>query len=158
MRREPDAVAEAVARYTARYQEPRPNPDRVAIEITVDASSDAPDGQAGSRSSSRLRSGSTGSIGHQASTSGSGRPGHGRSLGEQERQERADHDEAGREQERRAHGLGDAGGQRVAQRGGVGGPHAVRHRERRTLRVHARHRGVAKRRRKAASFTASIVR
>jgi PPOX class probable F420-dependent enzyme len=33
--RETDAVAEAVARYTARYQEPRPNPQRVAIEITV---------------------------------------------------------------------------------------------------------------------------
>jgi PPOX class probable F420-dependent enzyme len=34
--REPDAVAEAVARYAARYQEPRPNPARVAIEITVE--------------------------------------------------------------------------------------------------------------------------
>jgi PPOX class probable F420-dependent enzyme len=34
--REPDAVAEAVARYTARYQEPRPNAERVAIEITVE--------------------------------------------------------------------------------------------------------------------------
>jgi PPOX class probable F420-dependent enzyme len=33
--RHADAVAGAVARYTARYQEPRPNPERVAIEITV---------------------------------------------------------------------------------------------------------------------------
>ncbi len=33
--REPGAVAEAVARYTARYQEPRPNAERVAIEISV---------------------------------------------------------------------------------------------------------------------------
>lgn len=33
--RDAGAVAEAVARYTARYQEPRPNPERVAIEITV---------------------------------------------------------------------------------------------------------------------------
>ncbi len=29
-------VAEAVARYRERYREPRPNPTRVAIEITVD--------------------------------------------------------------------------------------------------------------------------
>jgi len=34
--RDPVAVAEAVTRYTARYQEPRPNPARVAIEITVE--------------------------------------------------------------------------------------------------------------------------
>jgi len=34
--REPDAVAAAVARYTERYQEPRPNAERVAIEISVE--------------------------------------------------------------------------------------------------------------------------
>lgn len=34
--RDPVAVAEAVARYAARYREPRPNPDRVAIEISVE--------------------------------------------------------------------------------------------------------------------------
>ena len=34
--RDPEAVAEAVTRYTARYQEPRPNAERVAIEITVE--------------------------------------------------------------------------------------------------------------------------
>jgi len=33
--REPGAVADAVARYAARYQEPRPNAERVAIEISV---------------------------------------------------------------------------------------------------------------------------
>lgn len=35
IRREPDVVAGAAARYAARYQEPRPNPRRVAIEITL---------------------------------------------------------------------------------------------------------------------------
>jgi F420H(2)-dependent biliverdin reductase len=34
--RDPAAVAEAVARYAARYQDPRPNPNRVAIEIAVE--------------------------------------------------------------------------------------------------------------------------
>lgn len=34
--RDPDDVAEAVTRYTQRYQAPRPNPERVAIEITVE--------------------------------------------------------------------------------------------------------------------------
>jgi PPOX class probable F420-dependent enzyme len=34
--REPGAIAEAVARYAARYQEPRVNPQRVAIEIQVE--------------------------------------------------------------------------------------------------------------------------
>jgi len=34
--RDPEAVADAVARYATRYQEPRPNPERVAIEITVE--------------------------------------------------------------------------------------------------------------------------
>jgi PPOX class probable F420-dependent enzyme len=34
--RDPDAVAEAVARYATRYQEPRVNPERVAIEIRVE--------------------------------------------------------------------------------------------------------------------------
>ena len=33
--REAGDVADAVARYTARYQEPRPNAERVAIEIRV---------------------------------------------------------------------------------------------------------------------------
>ncbi|MFF2044121.1 TIGR03618 family F420-dependent PPOX class oxidoreductase [Kitasatospora sp. NPDC058170] len=32
----PGAVADAVRRYTERYREPRVNPDRVVIEITVD--------------------------------------------------------------------------------------------------------------------------
>ena len=34
--RDADEIAAAVDRYTARYQEPRPNPERVAIEITVE--------------------------------------------------------------------------------------------------------------------------
>ena len=34
--REPDAVAVAVTRYTERYHEPRPSPERVAIEIAVE--------------------------------------------------------------------------------------------------------------------------
>jgi PPOX class probable F420-dependent enzyme len=34
--RDPDDVATAVARYTDRYQEPRVNPRRVAIEISVE--------------------------------------------------------------------------------------------------------------------------
>ncbi|WP_329119577.1 pyridoxamine 5'-phosphate oxidase family protein [Streptomyces sp. NBC_01465] len=37
VRTEPDAVADAVARYAVRYgRTPAPNPDRVLIEITVD--------------------------------------------------------------------------------------------------------------------------
>jgi len=32
---EPDRVATAVERYAARYRQPEPNPERVAIEITV---------------------------------------------------------------------------------------------------------------------------
>ncbi|WP_127505840.1 pyridoxamine 5'-phosphate oxidase family protein [Actinoplanes solisilvae] len=35
VRDDPDAVAEAVERYAARYRTPRPNPARVAIEVTV---------------------------------------------------------------------------------------------------------------------------
>ena len=33
---DPDEVAEAVRRYAERYQQPRENPDRVAIVVTVD--------------------------------------------------------------------------------------------------------------------------
>ncbi|GAA1245733.1 hypothetical protein GCM10009665_40710 [Kitasatospora nipponensis] len=35
LRTEPAAVADAEARYTRRYRAPRPNPERVVIEITV---------------------------------------------------------------------------------------------------------------------------
>lgn len=35
VRSDPDAVAEAVRRYALRYREPRVNPERVVIEITV---------------------------------------------------------------------------------------------------------------------------
>jgi PPOX class probable F420-dependent enzyme len=33
---DPDRVADAVRRYAERYRPPRPNPDRVAVEVTVD--------------------------------------------------------------------------------------------------------------------------
>jgi PPOX class probable F420-dependent enzyme len=33
---DPERVADAVRRYAERYRTPRPNPDRVAVEITVD--------------------------------------------------------------------------------------------------------------------------
>lgn len=36
VRGEPDAVAEAVRRYAERYRQPRVNPQRVVIEITVE--------------------------------------------------------------------------------------------------------------------------
>ncbi|MFF1873328.1 PPOX class F420-dependent oxidoreductase [Streptomyces sp. CB03911] len=36
VREDPEAVAEAVRRYAERYRQPRVNPDRVVIEITVD--------------------------------------------------------------------------------------------------------------------------
>jgi F420H(2)-dependent biliverdin reductase len=35
VRSDPDAVAEAERRYALRYRTPRPNPERVVIEITV---------------------------------------------------------------------------------------------------------------------------
>ena len=36
VRDDPEAVAEAVGRYRERYRDPQPNPERVAIEISVD--------------------------------------------------------------------------------------------------------------------------
>lgn len=36
LRTDPDSVADAVRRYAARYRVPRPNPQRVVVEITVD--------------------------------------------------------------------------------------------------------------------------
>lgn len=33
---DPDRVAEAVARYGSRYRQPKPRPDRVALEISVE--------------------------------------------------------------------------------------------------------------------------
>ncbi len=36
VRSDPESVADAERRYAARYREPRPNPTRVVIEITVD--------------------------------------------------------------------------------------------------------------------------
>ena len=33
---DPERVALAVERYAARYREPRPNPERIAIEVSVD--------------------------------------------------------------------------------------------------------------------------
>ncbi|MFI5935289.1 pyridoxamine 5'-phosphate oxidase family protein [Actinoplanes sp. NPDC051494] len=35
VRDDPDAVAEAVRRYAGRYRQPRPNPQRVVIEVTI---------------------------------------------------------------------------------------------------------------------------
>ncbi|MCZ7440112.1 TIGR03618 family F420-dependent PPOX class oxidoreductase [Micromonospora sp. WMMC241] len=35
VRRDPESVAEAERRYAARYRPPRPNPERVVLEITV---------------------------------------------------------------------------------------------------------------------------
>ena len=36
VRTDEDAVAEAVERYAGRYRQPRVNPTRVALEVTVD--------------------------------------------------------------------------------------------------------------------------
>ncbi len=36
VRTDPDAVAEAVRRYALRYRQPRVNPERVVIEITLE--------------------------------------------------------------------------------------------------------------------------
>lgn len=36
VRSDPDAVRDAERRYAARYREPRPNPQRVVVEIAVD--------------------------------------------------------------------------------------------------------------------------
>ncbi|MEU4216835.1 PPOX class F420-dependent oxidoreductase [Actinoplanes sp. NPDC026623] len=35
VRDDPDSVAEAVRRYAVRYRQPRPNPERVVIEVTI---------------------------------------------------------------------------------------------------------------------------
>ncbi len=35
IRDEPEAIADAERRYTERYQPPRPNPERVVIEVTI---------------------------------------------------------------------------------------------------------------------------
>ncbi|MET8154274.1 pyridoxamine 5'-phosphate oxidase family protein [Actinoplanes sp. NPDC049668] len=35
VRDDPESVAEAVRRYAVRYRQPRPNPERVAIEVTI---------------------------------------------------------------------------------------------------------------------------
>ena len=35
VREDPDSVADAEARYAARYRTPKPNPERVVIEIAV---------------------------------------------------------------------------------------------------------------------------
>jgi PPOX class probable F420-dependent enzyme len=36
VRADPESVAEAVRRYAVRYRQPRPNPERVVIEVTID--------------------------------------------------------------------------------------------------------------------------